>query len=175
MRRAAAALAARLAPPSSSSSAARPFATAPGTLSDYGQAAGVPDHILKRDVRRKKGGGKSERASRAARRPSFLSRRPGGAAPRPPVAWCAACSSLAFALHDRLAGKGKGRNGAWSGGRPRRRETIALIALTLPLPPPRQVIIYAPARTPSQQGMSNTPTPQGKGGAWRVEFETKPK
>jgi len=56
MRRAAAALAARLAPPSSSASAARPFATAPGTLSDYGQAAGVPDHILKRDVRRKKGG-----------------------------------------------------------------------------------------------------------------------
>ena len=47
MRRAAAALAARLALPSSSAaSATRPFATAPGTLSDYGQAAGVPDHIL---------------------------------------------------------------------------------------------------------------------------------
>ncbi len=38
-----------------------------------------------------------------------------------------------------------------------------------------QVVIYAPARTPSQQGMSNTATSLGKGGAWRIEFETKPK
>ena len=50
---------------------------------------------------------------------------------------------------------------------------IALI-VRHPLPFP-QVVIYAPARTPSQQGMSNTATPLGKGGAWRVEFETKPK
>jgi hypothetical protein len=53
-------------------------------------------------------------------------------------------------------------------------------ALNRPLPPCalsilHQAVIYAPARTPSQQGMSNTATSLGKGGAWRIEFETKPK
>ena len=54
-----------------------------------------------------------------------------------------------------------------------RRSSLTLRAL-LSLSP-SQVVIYAPARTPSQQGMSNTATSLGKGGAWRIEFETKPK
>lgn len=38
-----------------------------------------------------------------------------------------------------------------------------------------QVGIFAPSRTPSQQGLSKTIEGPGKGPAWKIEFETMAK
>ena len=41
--------------------------------------------------------------------------------------------------------------------------------------PASQVGIFAPSRTPSQQGLSKTIEGPGKGPAWKIEFETMAK
>jgi hypothetical protein len=131
-----------------------------GASGDYRWAAGVPEHLLQREVRRRGGVGGWRPCGGAigARAGGGRAGREGG---------------------RRRAGRGRRAAGRRGSGDPRgTRELGARPAPPFPPsspPPPLQVVVFAPARTPSQQGMSQTASPMGKGGAWRIEFETKPK